>query len=208
MQEHTEYKNSNLPTRLLLLSLAVVITLSIVCLLLPRVKGLWQTATAAVGLNETVSLTAISFSQDNPLAIVDGQIVHEQDVVGGVKVVKIHKDEVEFESSGRRWTQRLPAAEQGISSGLPVMLQLSSPTCPPCVRMNPILDELKTKYRAKFRLWHIDVTKNPAAASKYGIRGTPTQIFLDSQGTEVFRHVGFYSKKDILATWRELGVKL
>ena len=36
----------------------------------------------------------------------------------------------------------------------------------------------------------------------------PTQIFLDASGKELFRHVGFFSKDDILAKWKELGVDL
>lgn len=36
----------------------------------------------------------------------------------------------------------------------------------------------------------------------------PTQIFFDAQGNELYRHVGFIGKEDILAKWKELGVDL
>jgi thioredoxin 1 len=36
----------------------------------------------------------------------------------------------------------------------------------------------------------------------------PTQIFFDAEGKELFRHVGFFAKEDILAKWKELGVEL
>ena len=36
----------------------------------------------------------------------------------------------------------------------------------------------------------------------------PTQIFFDASGKELFRHVGFYGKEDILGKWKELGVDL
>jgi thioredoxin 1 len=36
----------------------------------------------------------------------------------------------------------------------------------------------------------------------------PTQIFYNAEGKELFRHVGFFGKEDILAKWKELGVKL
>jgi thioredoxin 1 len=36
----------------------------------------------------------------------------------------------------------------------------------------------------------------------------PTQIFYGADGKELFRHEGFYAKKDILAKWRELGVAI
>lgn len=41
-----------------------------------------------------------------PWAIIRGQVVHQGDTVGGVKIFKIHKDEVEFEKDGKRWTQK------------------------------------------------------------------------------------------------------
>ena len=54
----------------------------------------------------------------------------------------------------------------------------------------------------------IDVWKNPDAGKPYGIRTIPTQIFYDARGRELFRHEGFFPKKDILAKWRELNVPL
>ena len=33
-------------------------------------------------------------------------------------------------------------------------------------------------------------------------------IFFDAAGKERFRHEGFFSKQDILAKWKELGVAL
>jgi thioredoxin 1 len=36
----------------------------------------------------------------------------------------------------------------------------------------------------------------------------PTQIFYDADGRDLFRHVGFFAKEDILAKWKELGVEL
>jgi thioredoxin 1 len=36
----------------------------------------------------------------------------------------------------------------------------------------------------------------------------PTQIFFDASGRELYRHQGFMSKTDILATWQRLGVTL
>jgi thioredoxin 1 len=73
--------------------------------------------------------------------------------------------------------------------------------------MMPILDKLRADYSGKFQIRYIDVEKKPAAASRYGVRAIPTQIFLDRTGKEAFRHVGFYSRQDILDTWSKLGVE-
>jgi hypothetical protein len=52
----------------------------------------------------------------------------------------------------------------------------------------------------------IDVWKNPDAGKAYGVEMIPTQIFFDAAGKELYRHVGFFGKADILAKWTELGV--
>jgi thioredoxin 1 len=74
--------------------------------------------------------------------------------------------------------------------------------------MAPILEELQETYAGTLTVEFIDVWKNPAAAQPYGIRVIPTQIFFASDGTELFRHEGFYSRDDILAKWGELGIAL
>lgn len=193
----------------LLLGIAVVFAAATSHILWPRVKGSRQTPEATVGLTEAdVSLTGIFYTEDSPLAVVNGKTVREEDMIDGIKVLKIHKHKVEFEESGRRWTEHMPAMEEGVTYGLATLLELGAERCPPCRRMMPILDELKAKYADKFHVTYIDVDKNPGARSKYGVRAIPTQIFYDKQGRELFRHVGFYSKKDILGTWEQCGVKL
>ncbi len=98
-----------------------------------------------------------------------------------------------------------PAA---IESTLPRLVDLGADKCVPCKLMAPILEGLKTEYAGTFTVEFIDVWKNSAAGKPYEIKVIPTQIFFAADGTELFRHEGFYSKEDILAKWRELGVKI
>jgi len=49
----------------------------------------------------------IMYSQDNPSAVVDTNIVHQGDIIYNVKIKKITKDFVEFESNGRKWVQKV-----------------------------------------------------------------------------------------------------
>ena len=200
MQEQAEKKRTNSSPYILLSGLAVVIVASIA-------YCFWPTAKAAMASDKYVSLTGIFYSQDNPMAIVEGEIVHEGDTIGDVKVLKIHKDRVEFEKSGRTWNQGMPAIKERVTSGLPVLLELGSHKCPPCRKMMPILDELRADYAGKFQIRYIDVWQDSAAGKKYGAKAIPTQIFYDSKGRELYRHTGFLSKKDILAAWKSLGVK-
>ncbi len=93
-------------------------------------------------------------------------------------------------------------------SGLPKLLDLGASKCIPCKQMEPILNELAVEFDGKMDVVFIDVWKNESAGNDYKIRMIPTQIFIDANGKELFRHEGFYSKNDILAKWKELGVSL
>ena len=210
VQEHTVKKNNKCLLYAAILIFAVVIMGSISYYFWPKIKSLPAMTKAAVTFNKDVSLTGIFYTKDdpNPMAIVNGNIVHEEDVIDGVRVLKIHKDKVEFERGDRTWSQSMATSKESAGSSLPVLLELGSHKCPPCRQMTPILNELRDKYSKKFEIRYIDVWKDRAAGAKYGIRAIPTQIFFDSKGREVFRHVGFYPKKDILATWKKIGIKL
>jgi len=88
---------------------------------------------------------------------------------------------------------------------LPRLLDLGAEACVPCRMMAPILDQLRTEYEGRLEVIFIDVRTNPDAAREHKIRVIPTQIFFAADGTEVFRHEGFFSREEILAKWRELG---
>jgi thioredoxin 1 len=91
---------------------------------------------------------------------------------------------------------------------LPKLIDLGADKCIPCKAMAPILEGLKKEYAGKFHVEFIDVWKNPDAGKTFGIEMIPTQIFCDASGKQLFRHVGFFGKEDILAKWKELGVDL
>ncbi len=94
------------------------------------------------------------------------------------------------------------------STKLPRLVDLGADKCIPCKMMAPVLADLKTNYVGRLEVEFIDVWKNPDAGKPYKIKLIPTQIFFDAKGKERFRHQGFFSKEDILAKWKELGVDL
>ena len=100
------------------------------------------------------------------------------------------------------------APEAAASKPLPKLLDLGADRCIPCKQMAPILEEMKVQYAGHLEVVFIDVWKNRGEAEKYGIRSIPTRIFFDAEGNEMFRHQGFYSKEDMLAKWKELGIDL
>jgi len=94
------------------------------------------------------------------------------------------------------------------TEGLPKLVDVGAAKCIPCKMMAPVLDELAKEYRGKLKVVVIDLSENPEAASKYGVRMIPTQIFYDRSGKEFYRHMGFFSKEDILKTFEEHGIHL
>jgi thioredoxin len=88
---------------------------------------------------------------------------------------------------------------------IPRLLDLGADKCIPCKMMAPILEELKEEYAGRLEVVFIDVWKDNTAGRQYGIRAIPTQIFFAPDGSELFRHEGFYSREDILSKWNELG---
>lgn len=47
--------------------------------------------------------------------------------------------------------------------------------------------------------------ENESAAEKWAVDVIPTQVFLGSDGRELYRHVGFISSDAIVKKWGELG---
>jgi len=54
-----------------------------------------------------LTVRAIVYSRDDPVALISRRRVHEGDKVLGATVVKINEGSVEFEMNGKRWTQRV-----------------------------------------------------------------------------------------------------
>ncbi len=91
------------------------------------------------------------------------------------------------------------------TADLTKLLDLGSDKCIPCKAMEPIIEEMHDTFAGSLYVEFIDVWKDRDAAKKYEIKVIPTQIFLDADGHELFRHQGFFSRDDMLAKWRELG---
>jgi thiol-disulfide isomerase/thioredoxin len=71
-------------------------------------------------------------------------------------------------------------------AGNAILLDFSSPHCPPCQAMKPVLNQLE---RSGVPIRHVDVVAEPHVATRYGVRSTPTFIVVND-GREVTRLVG------------------
>ena len=90
---------------------------------------------------------------------------------------------------------------------LPKLLDLGANKCKPCIMMAPILKQLQQDFHGKMEVEFVDVwqAENKERALKHKVESIPTQIFFDEQGKELWRHVGFFSREEILDKWKELG---
>lgn len=96
--------------------------------------------------------------------------------------------------------------EEALSNGKPTVGEFGASTCIPCKAMKPILEEIVAEYGDRLNLSFTDVRIHTGVAAKYHITLMPTQIFFDSGGQEVTRHVGFWPKEDVVAHLQELGL--
>jgi thioredoxin 1 len=88
---------------------------------------------------------------------------------------------------------------------LPRLVDVGADKCIPCIKMAPILDQLREDFLGEMEVVFVDVWKKREEAARYGIQMIPTQIFYAADGKELYRHTGFYGREDILSKWRELG---
>ena len=113
----------------------------------------------------------------------------------------------------RAWVQRQYTAslnnpvDKARRSGRPSLVNFGSDGCRPCDMMTPIRNAIQTEYAGKLNVLFVHVRKEQVLAARYGIESIPVQILFDAKGREVFRHVGFWPKEQIVAKLAAMGVK-
>ena len=96
---------------------------------------------------------------------------------------------------------------QALTNGKPTLAEFGRGTCVPCKEMKPILENLAVEYQGKLNVSIVSVDTFRDLTNYYGIMAIPTQIVFDSNGKELFRHVGFWPKDEIIAQLGKLGIK-
>ncbi len=99
--------------------------------------------------------------------------------------------------------------EQKTGSIKVTFVELGSVRCIPCKKMQPIMEEIKKEYEGQVKVIFYDVwtREGKPYAAKYKIKLIPTQVFLDKDGNEYFRHIGFFPKEELVKVLKQKGVK-
>jgi thioredoxin 1 len=95
---------------------------------------------------------------------------------------------------------------EALKSGMPVVVKLGSDNCPPCRKMNPIMQELAAEQKSKTIFLNLDVYENRDLAKKTGVRVIPTMLYYDKRGKLKAKSEGGMTREQILRTIK--GLKL
>jgi thioredoxin 1 len=93
---------------------------------------------------------------------------------------------------------------------LVTFVELGSVRCVPCIQMQPIMKSIEQKYGAQIKVIFYDVWTDEGHkyAEIYKIQLIPTQVFLDENDKEIFRHVGFFPEAEIDKFLQERGLTI
>lgn len=87
-------------------------------------------------------------------------------------------------------------------------IELGSVRCIPCQRMVPIMESVEKNFGDQVKVVFYDVwtPEGQPYGQKYGIKLIPTQVFLDENGEEYFRHEGFFPEEELIKILKMKGV--
>lgn len=88
-------------------------------------------------------------------------------------------------------------------------IELGSVRCIPCQKMQAVMKSIKEKYGDQVNVVFYDVwtPEGSPFGQQYGIQAIPTQVFLDENGKEFFRHEGYFPEEELVKVLNEKGVR-
>ncbi|MBA7654914.1 Thioredoxin [subsurface metagenome] len=87
--------------------------------------------------------------------------------------------------------------EEVIKSNQLVLVDFWSPTCPPCLILGPIIEEVAKEFESRAKVGKLNVAENPKIARDYQIMGIPTLIIF-KDGKPIERATGLRSKQVLI----------
>lgn len=94
---------------------------------------------------------------------------------------------------------KIVATQVPVNGPKVTFVELGSVNCIPCRAMKKVMDSLELKYPNDLKIVFHDVWTDAGqpAARQYNIRTIPTQVFLDANGVEYFRHEGYFPMEEL-----------
>lgn len=113
------------------------------------------------------------------------------------------------EKSAKSVESKAPTKKVAVSKPQVTFVEIGSVNCIPCRAMQPIMNAVEQEYKGQVKIVFHDVwtPKGKEDAMKYNIRVIPTQVFLDKDGNEYFRHEGYFPKEGVVEVLKKGGVK-
>jgi thioredoxin 1 len=104
--------------------------------------------------------------------------------------------------------QKLNKDKSDTLKAMITFVELGSVKCIPCKKMQPVMKAIEEKYGDQIEVIFYDVWKSDQRkyGEEYDIRLIPTQVFLDKDGKEIFRHEGFFPEESIDKFLKEQGL--
>jgi thioredoxin 1 len=91
-----------------------------------------------------------------------------------------------------------------LKSNRPVLVEFWADWCGLCKMLAPLLDELANEQARRIKFVKVDVEKNPALCSRFGIRSIPALLYF-AEGKLRHQTVGVTGKKRIVDTLEALA---
>ena len=89
-----------------------------------------------------------------------------------------------------------------IGAGTPVLLEFQSPYCIRCVSIKPLVDDLELELADQIHIIRLNVQEQVGMelSPVYGFEFTPTFIYFDSAGNEIWRTIGDFNPQQVRDT--------
>jgi len=147
-----------------------------------------------------VSETTITVDANSPLA---GEVL-----TFDIKLVGVGAATIQSGTTGSPGAELASIRlETALLNGKPTLAEFGRGTCIPCKEMKPILEDLAVQYKDKMNVSIVNIDDYSQLTSYYKVMAIPTQIGFDRQGKEIFRHVGFWPKNELVAQLDKLGIR-
>ena len=88
-------------------------------------------------------------------------------------------------------------------------IELGSVKCIPCQKIQSVMDSIRSNYGDQVKIIFYDVwtKEGKPYGNQYKIKVIPTQVFLDKDGKEYYRHEGYFPLEAVRKVLGQKGIK-